>query len=552
MSRPAAPYSAGTPMLSPAEMLKFEAPLVALADLSGGDLRKLFYAFFSFLNARTDFYCIAPPSSSAGGDGGDGGGGGGRRMGFREGQAEQILLASFRQFPLRRVAPSPPSSHPRPGPAEARGEGDGRAVPREVDGPTEGSPSSPSSSSGGGPKIPASPRPPVDATSEDASPGVVDDDNDDDDAETATTNTTTAAVASVGSDADADVVVASALPRSGATGKRSAARYTDLGERVLDDDDDDDDDAETTTTVTTTTSDADTDAAVAFLRSSGGETRKSGPSSSSSSSPSSSSSVRYTDEGKQVPVGNGGSTSRYVWTQTLEEVTVHVPLPDGTRARDLDVRIGANTLTIRRRRGGGGGGTREEEHNINNDAPSLEGTLFARVRPSESTWTLESNDSDGRGRSTRSSRRPIATLQLVLEKVQKTWWETVISGDTPLIDTTMVDSTRHIGTYDDETQAEIRRIMFDQRQERLGLPTSQRGATTTTTTTSPGGYLPPLSRPDGERKFAGGAASLPSGVEYIDGETLDRYSTATKNVNDGGVNLLEDIRLEGWKEEGEY
>ena len=79
-------------MLSPAELQKFEAPLIALANMSGGDLRKLFYAFFSFLNRRTDFYCI---------------GGSGGKMGFQEGQAEQILLASFRQFPLRRVGPKP-------------------------------------------------------------------------------------------------------------------------------------------------------------------------------------------------------------------------------------------------------------------------------------------------------------------------------------------------------------------------------------------------------------------------------------------------------------
>ena len=65
MSGPAAPYSTGVVILSPVELLKFEAPLIALANLSGG------------------------------------------RMGFKEGQAERILLASFRQFPLRKVAPPP-------------------------------------------------------------------------------------------------------------------------------------------------------------------------------------------------------------------------------------------------------------------------------------------------------------------------------------------------------------------------------------------------------------------------------------------------------------
>ena len=47
-------------------------------------------------------------------------------------------------------------------------------------------------------------------------------------------------------------------------------------------------------------------------------------------------------------IGNGGSTSRYVWTQTLKEVTVHVPIPDGLRAKDLVVLDPADE-------GGGGG-----------------------------------------------------------------------------------------------------------------------------------------------------------------------------------------------------
>ena len=67
-----------------------------------------FYAFFSFLNRRTDFYCIMPDPVPGG------------RMGFKEGQAEQILLASFRQFPLRKINPPKGST--------AAGSGDDSAV----------------------------------------------------------------------------------------------------------------------------------------------------------------------------------------------------------------------------------------------------------------------------------------------------------------------------------------------------------------------------------------------------------------------------------------
>lgn len=201
--------------------------------------------------------------------------------------------------------------------------------------------------------------------------------------------------------------------------------------------------------------------------------------------------IRFTDDGKQIPIGNGGSTFRYVWTQTLEEVTVHIPLPEGTRAKDLNVKINANSLHIRSKEGSGASSSTYID--------PIEGTLFGKIRPSESTWTLETTTHS-------VSQTKVTTLQFILDKIHKTWWDIVLSGDTPLIDTTMVDSTRHISTYDEDTQGEIRRIMHDQRQERLGLPTSSAEMLNN---------LPPL--PSGEKLNV-------EGVEYIDRETLDKAS----------------------------
>jgi len=376
-------------MLSPAELQKFEAPLIALANVSGGDLRKLFYAFFSFLNRRTDFYCILPSDGSSSGG----------RMGFREGQAEQILLASFRQFPLRKVGPKP------------AGPGGGGTVTKK---------SSASAAPAAVGKQPKKTAPKVDKTAAVASadePKLGNSDNKDD--------------KKIDGRADISTSEATAKEKSGNTKNDS---------------------------------------------------------------------IRYTEEGKQIPIGNGGSTPRYVWTQTLEEVTVHVPLPEGVRGKDLDVKICANSLSIRRKNGNLSGVAADTDENI---VPiEIEGMLFGKIRPSESTWTLEA---------TTHASQKVTTLQLILDKVQKTWWSTVLSGDTPLVDTTMVDSTRHIGTYDDETQAQIRKIMFDQRQERLGLKTSSQIMLED---------LPPM--PNGEN-FKG-EVSLPAGVEYIDGETLDKAS----------------------------
>ncbi len=62
-------------------------------------------------------------------------------------------------------------------------------------------------------------------------------------------------------------------------------------------------------------------------------------------------------------------------------------------------------------------------------------------------------------------------LLLTLDKVKKTWWATVFVGDDE-IDTQLVDSTCKISEYDEATQGAKCKIMFDQNQQRLGLPTS--------------------------------------------------------------------------------
>eukprot|EP00581_Thalassiosira_minuscula_P018736 CAMPEP_0183714096 /NCGR_PEP_ID=MMETSP0737-20130205/8762_1 /TAXON_ID=385413 /ORGANISM="Thalassiosira miniscula, Strain CCMP1093" /LENGTH=403 /DNA_ID=CAMNT_0025943001 /DNA_START=74 /DNA_END=1282 /DNA_ORIENTATION=+ len=400
MSQPAIPYSAGAPpMLTPAELQKFEAPLIALANMSGGDLRKLFYAFFSFLHRRTDFYCILPDGAG----GGSGSTGGGGRMGFREGQAEQILLASFRQFPLRKVG-----GPRRPAPA--------------------GSASSSSASADGAKSA---------ATT------------------SATTKTaTTAPVAKEGS-------AATPSPKKVEDQSTDASAKGTTPEAVSA--------ASSNDTTTENKNNTTTDDKVATKPPTTTNNKESATPPKKSNN--NSSKIRYTEDGKQIPIGNGGSTTRYVWTQTLEEVTVHIPLPDGMRSKDLDVKLNATSISIRSKNNNTAkqppqqqqeGDTQQSQQEEQFFAP-LEGTLFAKIRPSESTWTLES--------STHNSTT-ITTLQLILDKVQKTWWSIPVTTHAPHIDTTLVDSTRHISSYDDETQGEIRRIMHDQRQERLGLPTS--------------------------------------------------------------------------------
>ena len=60
-------------------------------------------------------------------------------------------------------------------------------------------------------------------------------------------------------------------------------------------------------------------------------------------------------------------------------------------------------------------------------------------------------------------------MVVTLEKAVETWWLSVMSGH-PEIDGTLIDSTKRVADYDNETQAAIRKIMHEQREKvALGL-----------------------------------------------------------------------------------
>ncbi len=63
------------------------------------------------------------------------------------------------------------------------------------------------------------------------------------------------------------------------------------------------------------------------------------------------------------------------------------------------------------------------------------------------------------------------TIVVTLEKVRQNWWSCIVEGG-PEIDTTLVDSAKNVGDFDNETQAAIQKTMFNQKQVRKGLPTS--------------------------------------------------------------------------------
>ena len=140
--------------------------------------------------------------------------------------------------------------------------------------------------------------------------------------------------------------------------------------------------------------------------------------------------------------------------KTLADVTIQVPMPAGTRARDIECAIGKGHLRL---------ALKGQAAVIDADFPcdARNGQeIWEKVRAEECYWNLQA----GKGEAP-----PFVTVYL--EKERESWWKSAVDGSSE-IDTTKVDSTRQVHDYDDETQGAIRKIMFDQDQKRKGLPTS--------------------------------------------------------------------------------
>jgi hypothetical protein len=151
------------------------------------------------------------------------------------------------------------------------------------------------------------------------------------------------------------------------------------------------------------------------------------------------------DQNAPSPIGNGGQVpGKFVWTQTLAEVSLTIPVPDNTRGKDLNVTIGRNHLKV---------GMRDGTKTWIVDSP-----LTKTVIVDDSFCTIE----DG------------SRLVINLQKLgQMEWWDSVCQDD-PKIDVRKIQpENSNLGDLDGETRTTVEKMMFDQRQKALGLPSSE-------------------------------------------------------------------------------
>ncbi|CAN1751128.1 Protein BOBBER 2 [Linum perenne] len=139
--------------------------------------------------------------------------------------------------------------------------------------------------------------------------------------------------------------------------------------------------------------------------------------------------------------GNGLDLEKYSWTQTLQEVTVLVPVPSGTKSKFVVCDIKKNHLKV----------------GLKGQPPIIEGELHKPIKVDDCYWSIEDQN----------------TISVLLTKHdQMEWWKSLVKGD-PEIDTQKVEpENSKLSDLDPETRQTVEKMMFDQRQKQMGLPSS--------------------------------------------------------------------------------
>ncbi|XP_070492271.1 nuclear migration protein nudC [Chironomus tepperi] len=141
--------------------------------------------------------------------------------------------------------------------------------------------------------------------------------------------------------------------------------------------------------------------------------------------------------------GNGCDLENYRWTQTLQEVELRVPFKNFANLKSRDVCVVLTKKTIK--------------VGLKNQTPVIDGELNAEIKTDDSLWTIDKN-----------------TIVVTFEKINKmSWWDRIIKSDEPISTRKINPEPSKLSDLDGETRSLVEKMMYDQRQKEMGLPTSE-------------------------------------------------------------------------------
>jgi len=150
------------------------------------------------------------------------------------------------------------------------------------------------------------------------------------------------------------------------------------------------------------------------------------------------------DDGKLPPnSGNGSETDRYSWTQTLSEVEVKIPIPPGTKSKQIDCEIKAKKLRL---------GVKGKPLIINNEE------FEKAVKYGDATWMIQDSS---------------AVIMTLPKQNGMEWWGRLLVGEPEISTKKIQPENSKLDDLDSETRATVEKMMHDTRQKQMGLPTSE-------------------------------------------------------------------------------
>ncbi|KAG8533176.1 uncharacterized protein KY384_001959 [Bacidia gigantensis] len=135
----------------------------------------------------------------------------------------------------------------------------------------------------------------------------------------------------------------------------------------------------------------------------------------------------------------------YKWRQQISDLDIDIPVASNLKGKDFIVEITKSKLKVQ----------------VKGQEPIIDGPLSHEIKPSESTWTLETGPSG-------------KELSLHLDKSNKQqWWASVTTNAPYFLDTSKIQpENSKLSDLDGETRGMVEKMMYDQRQKEVGKPTS--------------------------------------------------------------------------------